>query len=121
MSFVAPSPNMEQVIFRLRLKGLQPVIAHPERYGYYHHAISQYERFIELGCLLQVNLLSLSGYYGKPVKTVAETLVRKRMVDLLGTDMHHARHLEALKDLASRKDFYRMFEGIHIRNRELLL
>ena len=81
---------MEQVIFRLRLKGLQPVIAHPERYRYYHHAISQYERFIELGCLLQVNLLSLSGYYGKPCQDGYETLVRKRMVDLLGTDMHHA-------------------------------
>lgn len=121
MSFVAPSPNIEQVIFQLRLKGIQPVVAHPERYGYYHHDFSHYERFIELGCLLQVNLLSLAGYYGKPVKTVAETLIKKRMVDLLGTDMHHMRHMEALKDLASRKDFYKMLEGINIRNRELLL
>lgn len=121
MSFVAPSPNMEQVIFQLRLKGLQPVIAHPERYNYYHQRIAAYERFIELGCLMQVNLLSLQGYYGKPVKATAEMLVKKRMVDLLGTDMHHAKHMEALKDLASRKDFYSMFEGINIRNRELLL
>lgn len=121
MSFVAPSPNIEQVIFKLRLKGLTPVLAHPERYNYYHHDIGAYQRYIELGCLLQVNLLSLLGYYGKPVRTVAETLVRKRMVDLLGTDMHHEKHMEALKELASKKAFYDSFEGINIRNRELLL
>lgn len=121
MSFVAASPNIEQVIFQLRLKGLQPVLAHPERYGYYHNDFEKYRHYVELGCLLQVNLLSLLGYYGKAVKTIAEKLIKHRMVDLLGTDMHHDRHLAALKDLASKKDFYKQFEGIDIRNKRLLM
>jgi tyrosine-protein phosphatase YwqE len=68
MSYIAASPNIEQVIFALRLKGLIPVIAHPERYNFYHANFEHYQRLIDLGCLLQVNLLSLLGYYGKPTK-----------------------------------------------------
>jgi tyrosine-protein phosphatase YwqE len=121
MSYIAASPNIEQVIFALRLKGLQPVIAHPERYGFYHHDFSQYERLVELGCMLQVNLLSLLGYYGKPIKMVAERLFEKKMISLAGTDMHHANHLNALKELATRKEFYKLIESAGLRNRELLL
>ena len=121
MSFVAPSPNIDQVIFQLRLKGLQPVLAHPERYGYYHNDFERYRHYIDLGCILQVNLLSLLGYYGKPVKAIAEKLIKHHMVSLLGTDMHHERHLAALKDLASRKEFYHLLEGVDIMNKRLLM
>jgi protein-tyrosine phosphatase len=121
MSYIGASPNIEQVIFQLRLKGLQPVLAHPERYIFYHQDFENYNRFIDLGCLLQVNLLSLLGYYGKPVKIVAEKLLKKKMVDLLGTDMHHEKHLAALKELASKKEFYKILEGTEIKNKKLLI
>lgn len=121
MSFVAPSANIEQVIFQLRLKGLQPVLAHPERYAYYHKDFENYAHYLDLGCILQVNLLSLLGYYGKPVKAIAEKLVKQNMVELLGTDMHHDKHLMALKDLASKKEFYKLLESVDIKNRKLLM
>jgi protein-tyrosine phosphatase len=121
MSYVGASPNIEQVIFQLRLKGLQPVVAHPERYFFYHYDFENYQRFIDLGCLMQVNLLSLLGYYGKPVKIVAEKLLKNNMIALLGTDLHHERHLIALKELASKKEFYKMMEGVEIKNKKLLM
>ena len=121
MSFVAPSVNIEQVIFQLRLKGLQPVLAHPERYAYYHKDFEKYAHYLDLGCILQVNLLSLLGYYGKPVKAIAEKLIKQNMVELLGTDMHHDKHLAALKDLATKKEFYKLFESIEIKNKKLLM
>src|SRR4030095_449552 len=121
MSYIGASPNIQQVIFQLRLKGLQPVLAHPERYIFYHNDFENYHRFIDLGCLLQVNLLSLLGYYGKPVKMIAEKLLKSKRIDLLGTDMHHERHLAALKELASRKDFYKIMEGVEIKNKKLLM
>jgi len=120
MSYVAASNNIENVIFQLRLKGLQPILAHPERYAYYVGNIEQYQRFIDLGCLLQINLLSLLGYYGEGAKNTAETLLRKNMVSFVGTDMHHDNHLNALKKLASKKSFYKLFEGIQLKNKELL-
>jgi protein-tyrosine phosphatase len=120
MSYIAASPNIEQAIFALRLKGLQPIIAHPERYNFYHGDFAQYDRLVELGCLLQVNLLSLLGYYGKPIKMVAEKLFAKKMVSLVGTDMHHENHLNALKELASRKEFYKLLEGADLKNNSIL-
>ena len=121
MSYVAPSPNSERVIFELRVKGLQPILAHPERYVFYHNDFENYERFMDLGCLLQMNLLSLSGYYGKQIKLVAEKLLKNKMVDLLGTDMHHQRHLTALIELATKKEFYKLVEGAEIKNEKLLV
>ncbi|SFQ25602.1 tyrosine-protein phosphatase [Parafilimonas terrae] len=121
MSYVAASNNIESAIFQLKLKGLQPVLAHPERYNYYAGNIETFQRFIDLGCYLQINILSLMGYYGEGPKKTAQNLLKKNMVTLVGTDMHHENHLNGLKDLASRKSFYKLFEGINIRNKELLL
>ncbi len=120
MSYAAASSNIEQIIFQLRLKGLQPILAHPERYIYYMSNQTQYERFVDLGCLLQINILSLLGYYGEASKDIAETLLRKNMVSFIGTDMHHDNHLGALKKLASKKSFYKLFESIELKNKELL-
>ncbi|WP_153799546.1 tyrosine-protein phosphatase [Foetidibacter luteolus] len=119
MSYLAESPNIEQVIFEMRMQGYQPILAHPERYNFYHQRFEQYQRFIDLGCLMQVNLLSLLGYYGKPIKMVAEKLARNKMIDLLGTDMHHEKHLAALEELATRKEFYTLAEGLDIKNSKL--
>ncbi len=120
MSYVAASPNIEQVIFALRLKGLTPVIAHPERYNFYHSNFDQYERLIDLGCILQANLLSLLGYYGKPVKQVVEKLFAKKMIRLVGTDMHHQIHLNALKDLAMKPDICKLLKKAELENSQLL-
>jgi protein-tyrosine phosphatase len=78
--------------------GYLPIMAHPERYFYYHNNYDAYNRLKDLGFLLQVNLLSLTGYYGKPVAKVAKYLFEEGMVDLVGTDMHHTKHLSTLKE-----------------------
>ena len=59
----------------------------------------------ELGFLLQVNLLSLTGYYGTPVKKAAGFILKNELASLTGTDLHHQRHLEALTDKHNRKIF----------------
>lgn len=120
MSYAAASHNIENVIFNLRLKGYQPILAHPERYNYYMGNIEQFQRFIDLGCYLQINILSLLGYYGDAPKNTAQNLLKKNMVTFVGTDMHHENHLKALIKLASKKSFYKLFENINIRNKELL-
>lgn len=120
MSYAAPSSNLENVIFQLRLKGYQPVLAHPERYSYYYNTFKQYERFVELGCLLQVNILSLLGYYGEGARSIATKLFKQNMVTFVGTDMHHDNHLNGLKELASKKSFYKTFEGYSLKNKLLL-
>lgn len=120
MSYLSPSPNFDQTIFDLRMLGLHPILAHPERYSYYHNHFEQYERFKDLGCKLQVNLLSLSGGYGPHVKKTAERLFKSGMVDFLGTDMHHERHLSMLKNLATKKEFYELVKNADLLNHTLI-
>lgn len=96
MSFMAPSPNYENILFSLFNKGYTPILAHPERYTYWHHHPEIFERIAQMGCKLQVNLLSLTGYYGKDVMKAGEGLVQSGLADFLGTDAHHQRHVNAL-------------------------
>ncbi len=104
ISFMQPPPDLNHVLFELIVKGYQPVLAHPERYSFYHSQKEIYHRFKDQGCLLQVNILSLSGYYGKGVQEAAHYLVHQKLVDLLGTDLHHQRHLDALQHPQLVKD-----------------
>ena len=93
--------NWKDSIFNLQLSGYQPILAHPERYGYLAHNKGVYDELKSLGCLFQVNLLSLTGYYNKTAQDLAHYLLDKKYVNLLGTDLHHTRHLESLQNAGS--------------------
>ena len=95
-SMMQEYPRFKDVIYELRLRGYTPIIAHPERYVYYYDKRHEFQWLRDAGCLLQVNILSLQGYYGKLERKLAENLFKEQMVDLLGTDCHHERHLARL-------------------------
>jgi protein-tyrosine phosphatase len=96
-SFVAPPLDLKEQLFKLQIKGYEPILAHPERYSYFSGNRSVYDDFKSMGCLFQVNLLSFTGYYGKVPQELATWLVSKNYIDLAGSDLHHERHLEALR------------------------
>jgi tyrosine-protein phosphatase YwqE len=98
MSYASPTGNLEEMAFEIITSGYQPIMAHPERYFYYHMDYENFFRLKELGFLLQVNLLSLTGYYGSPVAKAAKYILDKGLADFVGTDMHHTRHLNTLSD-----------------------
>jgi len=97
-SYVMPLGNLHEVAFELVTRGYKPIMAHPERYGYYHNNFEIYEDLKEMGFLLQVNLLSLTGYYGSSATKAAKFIFEHGLADLVGTDMHHTNHLHALKE-----------------------
>jgi tyrosine-protein phosphatase YwqE len=105
MSYLAPSPYLEECVFQLIVEGYQPILAHPERYNYYHKQPEKYKFWKEKGCWLQLNALSLTGYYGKNVKQAAEKLLSEQLIDLLGSDLHHTQHLYALQYLCSTANY----------------
>lgn len=120
MSYAAPSPNIEQVVFALQLAGYQPVLAHPERYNFYHQQPKAYQRMLDMGCQFQLNILSLTNYYGPQVKKQAHWLLKKEMYQWVGSDCHHDRHLKSLEDLASTKECYELLENYPFFNKTLL-
>jgi len=98
-SFVSEPMLLRETLFDLQINGYQLILAHPERYSYYHRKLSMYEDLMDMGCELQCNLLSFVGYYGKATCNMAEYLVKNKMVSFLGTDLHHENHLNILRTL----------------------
>lgn len=97
MPFISEPPNLGNIIFALQLGTYKPIMAHVERYPFWH---TQFNKIIDLkdkGVYLQLNISSLTGYYSPAVKKMAEKLVNEKMVDFLGSDCHHLGHIELLK------------------------
>ncbi len=119
MSYLNESPNIEQVIFDLQIAGYQVILAHPERYIFYHKAHERFHRFKDMGVLFQLNLLSISGYYGKQVKQSAEYLIENKYYDLAATDLHHEKHLHALTLAVTSGYLYQKIGSTKFKNRDL--
>jgi tyrosine-protein phosphatase YwqE len=112
----APPMELHELFFKMKLQGYTPVLAHPERYLFYEDDLSGLEALRRQGICLQVNLLSLYGYYGSGVRQRAEQLVKRQWVDFLGTDLHHARQLELLHELAGSHSMYRRVRKLKLLN-----
>lgn len=120
MSYAVESPNIRESIFQLQTKGYKPILAHPERYPYYFHNLRNFEEIIDAGCDLQLNILSLTGYYGKPIQKIAEKLIEKGWISWVGSDLHHDRHLAALRQLSTDSKILKQLDKIrNIKNRTL--
>ena len=96
-SFVGAPVNLKEKLFELQIKGYQPILAHPERYIYFLTNKKWYDELKDIGCFFQLNILSLTNYYGKVTSELARYLIKKNYINLLGTDLHHARHLQVLQ------------------------
>ena len=97
-SFVTTPLNFKDKLFNMQMRGYQPVLAHPERYLYFMSDRKWYDELKDAGCFFQLNILSLTGYYGKASLQLAQYLIGKRYINLLGTDCHHFRHLNTLRN-----------------------
>ncbi|PIY12696.1 MAG: capsular biosynthesis protein [Flexibacter sp. CG_4_10_14_3_um_filter_32_15] len=119
-SYMNASPHIENTIFMLQSLGYTPVLAHPERYVYlFENYNKQLHKLHDKGVLFQVNINSLSGYYSRPSKKIAEYLIDEDLVSFLGTDMHGKRHFESL--LKSREtNHYKKALSQELLNNKLL-
>ncbi len=105
-SYSTPPVNIEMIAGSIIAEGYKPVLAHPERYHFYHNNPDIYFHLKEMGFHLQVNLLSLTGYYGKSVKKAGRFILQKGLASLVGTDLHHKYHLAAFDDPKNRSVFH---------------
>ena len=105
-SYIYGPSNLNEILETVFNSGLEPVIAHPERYMY-----MEWEDFVALkdkGYHFQINLNSFSGYYGQRPMELAEEFLENGMADYVGTDIHHlgnyAHSLESIKLKAQQLD-----------------
>lgn len=75
-------------IYELKIKGITPVIAHPERYVDFINNPEEINQFIDEGYLFQLNGGSLTGLFGKDVKKTAELFLENNLYSFIGSDAH---------------------------------
>ncbi|GAA0182406.1 exopolysaccharide biosynthesis protein [Clostridium sediminicola] len=116
-------PHILDIIYELRVKGITPIIAHPERYVFVHNNLSSLNDFIREGCLFQINTGSIAGIYGKKLKRITKKLLDKNICDFIATDAHSigVRKPQMNKILMNSLKSYRHIGEIVERNCRLLL
>ncbi len=113
MSYLNAPMQLYDAIYEMQIAGYKPILAHPERYMFYHFKFDEYEKLKRAGCLFQLNLLSVTGYYGKPVLDISKRLLDNNMIDLVGSDVHHERHTEAFKNPVLLKQQENLIKAIN--------
>jgi protein-tyrosine phosphatase len=120
MSYLSAPMQLYTILFDLQIAGYIPVLAHPERYSFYHNNFDEYVKLKRVGCRFQLNLLAVVGYYGEAVAKISEQLLQKGMYDFVGSDVHHSQHIAffeekvklkevaALKEVIGNNQFFRM-------------
>lgn len=92
----------DDAIFRLRVDGWKPILAHAERIYDIQRKPERLKKYIDMGCLVQVNSNSLTGELGRASLDIGIKLLKKGWVDILASDAHAAQRrvpdfTEALK------------------------
>lgn len=92
-SAIAPPMNLWTVLERMLKSGYRPLIAHPERYRYMDP--EDYRELHNMGCLLQMNLPSIIGFYGETARQRALYLLDKGWYRMVGSDCHRFKAIKA--------------------------
>lgn len=119
MSYFQAPINLHEILFRLQNNAFAPILAHPERYAYYHRNFGKYEDLKERGCKLQLNMLSLSGHYGSGIQKVAFLLLEKGLLDYIASDTHRIDHIEKLKKIKIKAKHKNLIENLAENNKML--
>lgn len=113
MSYINPPIQLYDIIFKIQVAGYIPILAHPERYSFYHKSTEEYKKLKKSGCLFQLNLLSTVGYYGSEVMKTANFLLNEGIIDYVGSDVHHKQHINAFYNKLLIKDSIPLVEAIN--------
>jgi protein-tyrosine phosphatase len=108
--------DLQELLFEMQLQGYQPLIAHPERYVYLRNNKGFFDELKNAGCQFQLNLMSITGHYGKGVQELAAYLIQKEAYDYAGTDLHSARHLQVLQTVSTSPLYAPLRESGMLKN-----
>ena len=119
LSFYNEPKRLKEVIWELSTSGYQPILAHVERYPYWHKNWDKIEDIVNRDVKLQVNIGSFTGVYGLEVKNTAHRLVDEGLVDLIGSDCHNLRHIDMIKEAICLPYFHKACENPNLINKQL--
>lgn len=89
--------SLPNILCELINHGITPIIAHPERYQFLQKHNKRIQELLEFNCLLQCNIDSITGKYGRKAKKLMKWLLKKDLVQLVATDTHYVEKKKVLK------------------------
>lgn len=98
-------PNYEDIFEDLTQRGVQVILAHPERYASIQKKPEIATRLARKGVLLQANLGSFTGKYGRKAMKTVKWLAEKKLIFATGSDIHRP-GVEIAKATEKLKEFY---------------
>lgn len=119
VSFMNAPANLDHIIFNMQSKGYKPVLAHPERYNFWHTDFAKYEALAHKGVILQLNINSLTGCYSESTQLIARKFIEKNMITMLGTDCHHSGHLNLINEVVYDKHLHQLVDSGMLINQTL--
>lgn len=119
MPFIGEPQILNTVIFDMQMAGYKPVLAHVERYQFWHKDYEKIQSMKDKGVLLQLNINSLSGYYSPQVRKLAEKMIDENMFDVLGSDCHHPGHIELMQKAITMPYFHKIMNYPGLINQSL--
>ena len=117
LSFMEAPENLFDIIFKLQLEGYKVVLAHPERYAFF--TMDDYEELVNRGVLLQINWLSIIGYYSPQIEQKTKDLIAVDMVSFIGSDCHNMHHAELYKKCQTKKAWHDLNNSSKLLNNTL--
>ena len=83
-------PNSQkQTLYDLKMSGITPIIAHPERYKLVQENFSIVYDWINAGCLIQIDAGSLLGLMGEKAKNSSHLIIKEKCCHILASDAHN--------------------------------
>jgi protein-tyrosine phosphatase len=119
LPFQKPAFSYDEILYQVQLAGYEVIIAHPERYTWLMGNMKLYGGMKDRGMFFQINLNSLNGWYGFPVKMAAHQLIDARMIEFAGSDAHHTGNIIELSKLLQNRHFDKLITGNMLLNAEL--
>ncbi len=87
--FIIP-PNVEDLIFNLRVHGTTPVITHPERHLRLMHDFTALSGLRKRGAICQITAMSITGEFGPEIRGSSLAMIERGLADIVATDAHNA-------------------------------
>jgi len=84
------APDMEPVVGALRRRGLEILLAHPERSPAFMRGPRALERLIDMGALVQLTSTSFAGRFGEPARRAAFGMLDAGHGHVIASDAHGA-------------------------------
>jgi protein-tyrosine phosphatase len=119
LAFMWAPDALNRAIFNMQMAGYKPILAHPERYAYWHDQYSKYEDLVAKDVLLQLNINSLTGTYSPQVQKVSRRLIDDGLISFVGTDCHHLGHCDLLQQASTQKHLHDLVASGKLLNKTL--